>query len=654
MDLSQFKQKFIEEAQGLLNNLDTVLLELEKTPDNSALVDQIFRIMHTLKGTGGMYGFTVITEVTHNLETIYDLVRNNKRTLDQTLIDFSFVSIDVLRNSLNQSNEQTISPQAQTLIDKLASLNNQPTLPKKKKELPQPTLPSIKKHSWNLQFTPNESLIDRGVNVIYIMQDLTTLGKYEILPDLTGNDNASWNIILVTERQKSDIEDVLMFVMDYFRISLIADFDVLDETALDERDTFIAHLQDQPTETLESSSETPRGATIEPMKPDAFLNAKQTNSKISVEAAKLDTLVYLVSELVTTKSELQMALDSENLSRIKSATENIDKLAKLFRDNALSIRLISLRDMLSRFQRLVRDLAKQLDKKINFELVGEDTELDKSIIEAISEPMLHILRNSIDHGIEPAAERLAANKPEVGTIRLVAYKKGNFVFIEISDDGGGLNKQKIRAKAIAQNLVQPDQQLTDSEIYELIFVPGFSTAEQLSQISGRGVGMDVVRKKIQEIRGHISLSSTPGKGTCFTLKLQQTIAIIDTLLVQVGDSQFAIPLEDIENCQLIRTDELQKKESRQFSYQNELMPYISLHREFEMPTALPEKQRMVIINKLDKRFAIATHRIVGEYQAVVKPLGSSFSHIEFLNGACILGDGSIALLLDTDKLRQVV
>jgi len=657
MDISQFKQKYKEEALGLIDSLDNILLILEKEPSSTDHIEQVFRIMHTIKGTSGMYGFDLITDVTHHLESLYDLVRDKKYAVNEQVIELTFAAIDVIRDILNQKDgdeNERYKDSCQLIITKIDQLILKSGLTFQQRKLPKvASNKEIKKRSYHIIFAPDESFIKRSLNILYTMQDLFQLGTYQISSDITNEEKEQWNIILVTDKSREDIEDTLIFVMDYCRITLIADFDVLSMQELDERDNYVKKLNEVENPEEESEHEISDEKSVE-IRAEAALHIKQATKKILVDAEKLDTLIYLVSELVTSKSELYLSFESQNRDKTFGAMEKIDKLSKLFRENALSIRLISLQDLLNRFRRLVRDLAKQLGKMVDYEVIGDETELDKNIIEAIAEPIMHLIRNCLDHGIEMPEERKAAGKNETGIIKFVAFKKGSFVFIQISDDGRGIDKQKIMKKAIAKNIISENAQLSDKEIYDLIFVPGFSTAESLTQVSGRGVGMDIVRNKIHEIRGDISIDSELGLGTSFTLKLQQTIAIIDTLLIRCDNSKFAIPLEDVEACEIVLNETLEKSTSKQINFNNELIPYINLHNEFNLNGKKIEKWRSIIINKQDKRYAILTDEIIGEYQAVIKPLDKTFSDQKFLSGASILGDGTIALLLDTEKLKALI
>ena len=364
--------------------------------------------------------------------------------------------------------------------------------------------------------------------------------------------------------------------------------------------------------------------------------------------------MYLVTELVTAKSELLLAIQTQSEIKVLETAEKIEKLSKLFSENALNIRLVPLQEMIFKYHRLIRDLSKHLGKKVNFSIKGEDTELDKNIVDTVAEPIMHLIRNCIDHGIEMPEKRMECGKDDTGIIFFNAYESGNNVFIQVGDDGVGIDTDYIYRKAVDQGFIQAGVQLNEKEIFDLIFLPGFSTAQSLTEVSGRGVGMDIVLKKIHEIRGEVFVESARGKGTTFTIKLQQTISIIDTLLITSNKSVYAIPIEDVESCDLEEHNQIFDKQSNLFNYNNELIPVLYLREMFMCKTEFPEKEKIIVVNKQGKKYAIVADDIIGQHQAVIKPLGKTFQEVSFISGASILGDGSIALLLDTDKLKDLL
>ncbi len=660
MDINQLKQIFINESNQLLTKLDNTLLELEENPGDPNLIDEAFRAMHTIKGSSGMYGYDKITEVTHEIETLFDLVRNNQMNVTKSLIELTFATCDHIRRLLcdESAESQESEDNHTTILQSIAQLKGDTDIIEissaTKDQNSEVEKDGAKKvATWNILFYPDEEIVLRCINLIYVFQDLLELGEYKINHHPFGaEDNQYWSIFLITSQPYDEIENVLLFVMDYCKVTKIADYDIFNTEAFTERQEY------EETLALKSAEET----SADHFKDDKIIdNLKSLKSSttqqnvssthVNVDATKLDTLMYLVSELVTTKSELVLSIENEDLEKQRNAVEKIENLSKLFSENALDLRLVSLNEMLNRFKRLIRDLSKELNKDIEFVIKGEDTELDKSIIDVIREPVLHLLRNCVDHGIELQEERLEKDKTAQGTIKFEAVKTGNNVHIYISDDGKGIDPTVIYNKAVEKGFIAPGTELSEKEIYDLIFLPGFSTAKSLNNISGRGVGMDIVHKKIQEIRGEISISSSINQGTLFSIKLQQTISILNTLLVVSNDTTFAIPIEDIESCILESTGTLYDRRSNLVEYETKLIPFFRLDSLWmENKTDLSrDNEKLIVINKQNKKFAVVVDSIIGEFQAVTKGIGEVFNDIPFISGASLLGDGSIALLLDVDK-----
>ena len=662
MDFSHLKQKFIDEVNDLLSGLDNDLVELEKNPLSKQHIDQVFRTMHTIKGASGMHGFDKVSEITHELESLYNLVREQKLTISKALIDLTFSTADHIRNLLGDEqlkNEQNIANQsllkdAISLFQKNAGItkvDNGKPIHKKDK-----TSKGIQ--TWQILLYPDENLIFRGINLSIVLADLYALGKCEMKSNIEDDIVTFWNIFIVTDKGENAIEEVISFISDNCKLNKIADFDIFNEQELTRN---AKENEEREAKYSENNSEAADHKLSE-LKIDISklpsIGKKNTgfqnSNRIHVDASKLDILMYLVTELVTTKSELLLSIQKQSEIKMIEAAEKIEKLSKLFSDNALSIRLVSLQEMLLKYQRLIRDLSNHLGKKVTFTIKGEDTELDKNIVDIVAEPIMHLIRNCMDHGIELPDKRKERGKDESGIIFFNAFKSGNNVYIQVGDDGTGIDTDYVYRKAVDQGFIQPGTQLTEKEIFDLIFLPGFSTAQSLTEVSGRGVGMDIVRKKIHEIRGEIFVESTISKGTTFTIKLQQTISIIDTLLIVADNATYAIPIEDVEQCDLEEHNNIFSRQSKLIEFNGELIPFLYLREKFSSLTEVPEKEKLIIIQKQGKRYAIIADKIIGQHQAVIKPLNKTFQNIHFISGASILGDGSIALLLDTDKLKELL
>lgn len=668
-DFNKFVDKFIDDSHNLLNELEGHLLELEQNASSQDHIEAVFRAMHTLKGIGSMFGFTAISEFTHHLETIYDRIREGLLKIDAAIFEVTFASVDHLRNLLADQHikNPALAARHSELTRQIENIS--PSTPLF--DIPRDEIVADKKRitdpsriiTWYIQFFCTEELVKRAVNIIYIFQDLAKLGTYsvfrhsEAVHESLSDEQEVWGILLNTQASLSDIEEVFMFVSDNVTIVRSPEEPVAivvetEDGANAAPSVSIFELAKSIGSELEKNEEVTDREKPENTQRD-LLRPSLKAPRISVGTDKLDKLMYLVSELFTTRSELVTATRNADLTRIKIAVEKIDKLSSQFRNNALSIRLVPLREITLKFKRLIRDLSNQLGKNIDFEVVGDETELDKNLVDSLADPFMHIIRNCIDHGIESPDARKAAGKSGNGIISFTASQSGNYIYIQIRDDGQGIDKEYIREKAIQKRFIQSGTQLTDRELVELIFLPGFSTAESLTQVSGRGVGMDVVKRTIANLRGSIDIDTEKGKGTTFTIKLQQTIAIMDTLLIRAGGMHFTIILEEVEICELESHQNLTDRQNNHLKIADELVPFVSLREVFGIEGAAPETERIIVIKRQSLRFAVVADSIIGQNQAVIKPLGSVLQHKEYLSGASIMGDGNIAFMLDTQKLIEI-
>ncbi|MBP7170933.1 MAG: chemotaxis protein CheA, partial [Bacteroidales bacterium] len=379
----------------------------------------------------------------------------------------------------------------------------------------------------------------------------------------------------------------------------------------------------------------------------------KTAASIRVSSDKLDHLMNLVSELVTTQARLSLFAEQTNVPGLAPIVENVHKLTRQLRDIAFSIVLIPIENLFGRFQRLVRDLSSELHKEVDFIVEGADTELDKTIIENLSDPLMHIIRNSMDHGIEDTRVRIANGKPAKGKIHLKAFYSGASVIIQVSDDGAGIDPEIIHAKAISKGLVPSDKKMSKKEILDLIFLPGFSTAKKVTDVSGRGVGMDVVKKKISDIRGEVEVESEVGRGTTITIKLPLTLSIIDGLLVSIDSSPFVIPLSSIDKIYAVDKESIYSSFNNLVTLDGTQIPFFSLRKEFNLQPSNEELEQVVVVNFEDNRVGLVVDYVIGEYQAVLKPLGKHYKSHDIFSGATILGDGTVALVMDTNKIIKM-
>lgn len=670
--MDNFKKKFIEEAYDLIDSLEKSLLVLEDNPEDIQIIQQVFRIMHTLKGNSAMFGFVSIDQFTHNLETLYDSIRNGKLKVNRSILDITLESVDHLKRLLEEDSEKDVDVdrQHQALLDRMAQIVVGASMPSLEQKLDKSTgvTSDGNAKTYFIYFEPKEEIFRNGTNPLYLLDELHTLGHAISFAHLTKVPRIAdiafdqcytyWEIILATPHNVGAISDVFIFVEDESTLeinqisnkNLLADNDflaALNGIAAEGNDIGIAAIQ----KLASRANNTKVKAQLE-MANNGKSKPKDTIiSSIRVSADKLDQLMNLVSELVTTQARLSLFAEQNPVPGLLAISENVQKLSRQLRDNAFSIVLIPIDNMLTRFQRLVRDLSKELGKDVVFLTEGAETELDKTIIEGLTDPLMHILRNSLDHGIEDAAARKQLGKPAQGKIILKAFYSGANVHIQIYDDGAGIDPEKIRHKAISQGIVAPEKKLSNKEIFDIIFLPGFSTATKVTDVSGRGVGMDVVRRKIAEIRGEVEVDSELGVGTTITIKLPLTLSIIDGLLVKIEETSFVIPLSAVDKIFAIDHAQLVNKFSNLVILDGAQVPFFYLREEFNMDVNNASHfEEIVVVKFEEKRVGLAVDTVIGEYQAVLKPLGKHFKSHEMISGATILGDGTVALVMDTNKM----
>ncbi len=678
--MEQFKKKFLEEASDLINNLEKALLVLEENPDDKSIIEEVFRIMHSLKGGSSMFGFHKMDAFTHDLETIYDLVRNNQLKISRDILDITLEAVDHLKILLENGDELN-SEDLKThnvLLNRINSFVAESSEEKKAIVSTQQTVLETnngtnidKAPTYYITVKPSQEIFNNGTNPLLLIDELHTLGhckafiKTNEISDLKSLNPekcyCSWEVLLATTKTTDDIKDVFIFVEDTCEVEItkISDINVLAKTSfVNEIGKVISpysfsdknKLKEiaQNTESQEQKNDSIDESEVE--KEGISLSKKTTINNIRVASGKLDDLMNLVSELITTQASLSLFAENNSNPELSGIAENIEKISRQLRDNTFEICLIPIDTIMIRFKRLVRDLSSSMQKDIQFIAEGTETELDKSIIEGLTEPIMHIFRNAIDHGIESAEERLKKGKPKQGTIALKAFYSGTNVFIQIKDDGRGLDAEKIREKAVNRGFITPEANLSYKEILNLIFLPGFSTAAKVTEVSGRGVGLDVVVKKISEIRGEVEIESQLGVGTTITIKLPLTMSIIDGLLVKIGKTFFVIPLSSVDKCFEKTTEEINKIFNNKIILDGNLIPFVNLRKEFDINTKCPSTQQIIRVNYDDYKVGLSVDRVVGEYQAVIKPLGRLYNDVEIVSGATILGDGTIALVVDTGKI----
>jgi two-component system chemotaxis sensor kinase CheA len=646
--MDAYKERFIAEALDLLSKLEKGLLMLEVKPDNLLLTEEIFRGLHTLKGSSAMYGFEKVGHLMHLVENVFDKVREKQIKVDGKIINLALEAVD-LANKIFKLKEET-SRSASYEFERLESLFES-FVGTKKTSINEKNDNISTQQTYFIKFTLDKDFEKRGIKLESIFKELEGIGSLILVSlEEKKKSKGAWEIFLVSKAQKEEVEDVLIFIMDIAKIEVLANENmflnnefksIVQKNAALKSPNNLEELKE-----IASRKKQVGKQTLIPPEPAPQLG---TNF-LKVSAEKLDEQMDLLSELVTAKAELRLIVDNEKYLKLNKLVESIDKITNRFRKNILNVRLVQVKTWYVMFLRLVRDISRQLNKNVELLAEGLETELDKNIIDSLESPLTHLIRNSIDHGIETAEERLKYGKSAKGTITLKAYHSGSEIVIEIIDDGRGIDRQKIIQKAISKGLVDADANLSDKQIYDLIFLPGFSTAQNLSEVSGRGVGMDVVKKAINQLRGEIDIKSKEGVGTTVIIRLPMLLSIIDTLLIKTGKQYFAIPLPEVYKCTQLVIKDLEKSDNNQISIEGELTPYINLRQVFHINGEVPEKQKLVVINNSEKHVALTADEVIGEYQAVLKPFDGYFINNQYFTGASLLADGHMCVIIDTSKL----
>lgn len=651
--MKEFQQKFIEEASELLEKLEHNLLVFEKDSKDKSLLESILRTMHTLKGAGSMFGYNRIVEITHKIENIYSKIQNGEIQISEKIINLSFSISDLVRKLLtDDKRDETITDIYHKTIEELNDFFSGDELEEERKKNKNSGL-----NTYYINFEPDADIEERGVNLKSIFSQLNKLGRTIIIPKNINNEekySVCWEIFIATEENVEELEEIMMFVDLECEITNISKRNLLIV------DDFFDIINEQNNEN-EIRNPEQIAELVKNLFPDFIEEKEEDNSKISglsqqksttlrVNTLKLDDLMNRVSELITLKSKIKLIATTKGYEDVFELADKLEEITTHLKNDVFEIRLVALDTIRINLERLIRDTSMQLKKEIQFTHEGLNTELDKTIVDKLLTPLLHIVRNSIDHGIEDNVTRSKRGKTAHGNIKIKAFRSGSNVYIQIIDDGAGINKERILQKAIQKNLITRGQKLKDKEIFDLMLVSGFSTTDKVSDISGRGVGMDVVKSEISKLRGDIEIESNEGKGTTISLKLPLSLSIVETLLVQTAEMYFSIPIEEIDRCELSSQNDEKTQESNYLKLDNELIPYISLRNIFKKGDNLQNTSRAIIVKRESKKTAIIVDKIIGEFQAVVKPLGKALEKRDFLSGGSLLADGNIAYLIDTQKL----
>ncbi|MEW5755494.1 MAG: chemotaxis protein CheA [Pseudomonadota bacterium] len=706
MNLDQALQTFLVESRELLQEMEDALLRIEQQgAGDEETINAIFRAAHTIKGTAGLFSLDDIVDFTHVVESVLDRIRANEIAFDNELISLFLSSCDHILKLVDQiaagkeSAEAGLRAAGDTTLQRLRRYLGDAPKAAAVPELHQPRIESsgiglVESDNWHISLRFGPDVLRNGMDPLSFLRYLQRLGEIvslhtlaEPMPAAEDMDPEScylgFELNFRSSADKATIAGVFDFVRDDAVIhilpprSRIAEYiEVIQSLPEDEMQlgqilvrcgslTETELQQGLKAQAEATSPATPLGeilvadGNVAPDVVEAAL-AKQQHVKevkakqskvIRVDADKLDHLINLIGEMVIAGAGVSMNAQLSGDESMQEAASTMMRLIEEVRDSALTLRMVQIGETFNRFQRVVRDMSQELGKDIRLEITGAETELDKTVVEKIGDPLMHLVRNSMDHGIESAETRIARSKPAQGTVRLNAYHDSGSIVIEVSDDGGGLDRERILNKAIERGMVQAGHQLSDQEVYKLIFEAGFSTAEQVTNLSGRGVGMDVVRRNIEALRGSIEIDSMACQGTIIRIRLPLTLAIIDGFQVGVADTSFVIPLDMVVEClELSEADRQAMRERNYINLRGKVLPYLYLRDLFGIEGKPVRRENIVVVQFGGTRAGFVVDNLMGEFQTVIKPLGRIFSNLKGIAGSTILGSGEVALILDVPSL----
>ncbi|WP_203299615.1 chemotaxis protein CheA [Marinobacter sediminum] len=668
---------FKEEAREHLVALEDALLELDENPTDEEVINTAFRSMHTIKGAAGMFGYQALSDFTHHLETVFDKCRKGELLVSPGLISTILKAKDYIHSLLADPDP------APELLEQgnqiLQELHDQVPVgasgePSEQQVTPKSSPASVK--TYRLAIRPHAGTFKDGFDLLPVLRELSGLGEFKLsantggLPDWEHFEPdqcyLTFQALLTTKASADDIDDVFIFVQDDWQVELSESSvdedamlgDILVDRGVIKPEQLRETLEDRPklgqilqTKGVAESAEVERALAEQELMREPT-KSKEAEESIKVASSKLDALMDLVGELVIVQARMaQLAKDRDDPD-IEVVSEEMERLTTYLRDQTLEIRMVPIGVTFGRYRRLVRDLSVELGKQIKLNTTGADTELDKMVIDRLADPMLHLIRNSIDHGIEAPEEREAAGKSPHGTVHLSAEHDKGAVLIRIRDDGRGIDAARVRRKAEERGLLSAGEKIPRDELLQMIFQPGFSTAEQVSDISGRGVGMDVVKRSIEALRGSVRMRSEEGEGTEFEISLPMTLAIIEGLMVAVEKEKYVIPLAVVEECIEVSQGGEEQQSEHLIKNRGALLPFVRLRDQFVVDGNRPNIEQVVVVNTKSGAFGVAVDEVIGQYQTVIKKLGKLYERTEGITGATILGDGGVALILDTDRLAS--
>jgi two-component system chemotaxis sensor kinase CheA len=670
LDISQYLNAFVEESKEHIQNMNEILLDLEKDVHNQDILNELFRIAHTLKGMAGTMGFNSMANLTHQMEDVLQGIRSGEIQVSENTMDVLFECADVLDSCISQISETSKEPEEDysVLINKLKkAMNNEENesnednkdnkdyeKPKKEKvefnEYVNNVLckaSSQNLNSFQIDVRLKSTCMLKSARAFVVFNTLENLGEI-IYSNPSAEDiedekfDLEFSIVIVTKEEKEKIEGELNGISEIENIQ-IADLTELEVKTEQVKSKDITAERESVTQKEKKEK---NGGTVS--------KSAKVGKTVRVDIDRLDNLMNLVSELIIIKTRMEGIGETSNKEGMNEAIEYLERITTSLHDAVMKVRMVPIERVFNRFPRMVRDLSKELKKNVSLQMSGDETEVDRTVIDEIGDPLIHLIRNSIDHGIEHPEERKKLGKDETGTVILKAYPDGNNVVVEVEDDGSGINFEKIKKKAVEKDLINGKNADTMSkeEAIELLFKPGFSTSDVISDVSGRGVGLDVVKSKIESIGGSIEVETKEGKGTKFIIRIPLTLAIIQALLVKVKEEMFAIPLSSISEIININKEQIRNIQGQEIIlYRGRTIPVIRLNKIIH--TEIDEERNelvSIIVKKGDKQAGLVVDSLLGQQEIVIKPLGKYLSNVKYLAGATILGNGKISLILDVNSL----
>ncbi|NIK38495.1 two-component system chemotaxis sensor kinase CheA [Xanthomonas arboricola] len=656
MDMNQLMQTFLAESRDLLEDMERHLLEAERGESSPDAVNAIFRAAHTIKGSGGLFDLPQLVGFTHVVESVLDLVRDDALTLSSELIALLLVCCDHIHALVEtaadpaHADADALAAEAEPLLAQLQTYLQASACGVTATAI-QHNTPEKQSGYWRITLKLFADALRYGNSPLKLIRNLRGLGSVEsISTDVSGLPSfealdpeanyLGFRILLRSDADRAAIEEVFEFVREDCDLEITSVPAPMDATAMPASEPVVA------APVVGVLAAVPAAAPARAAQDTGARNADARS--IRVDADKLDRMIDLVGELIIAVAGTNANAQRSGDAQLLESASILAGLVEEVRESALQLRMVKIGGTFSRFQRVVHDVARELGKDIALVVAGEDTELDKSVVEKIGDPLTHLVRNAMDHGIEPAEVRVARGKPARGTVGLNAYHDSGSIVIQITDDGGGLNRERILAKALERGLIEPGRQLSDREVFAMIFEPGFSTAEKVTNLSGRGVGMDVVKRNITALRGTVEIDSTAGLGTTISVRLPLTLAIINGFQVGVGKSVFVVPLDVVEECVEFTPDYA----SDYIDLRGSVLPYVRLRELFALGGRTPARESIVVIRQGAQRFGLVVDTLLGEWQTVIKPLSKVFAQVKGISGSSILGSGDVALILDVPSLLQ--